>query len=569
MRGAAETDNPVCATCLMFNNLIGNTRITRRALLRSSLLGGGAKLLGAWSKPELSFAIDSASPVAETIYGKVRGVTVQGVRIYRGIPYGGPTEGAGRFLPPSKPEKWASVFDATHNGPRSPQGGGTGSIFTDPKIGAYFSGGRSDAAALSAQTESENCLVLNVLTPGHRGRLPVMVYIHGGGFTNGSGVLTAFSDRFVREQNVVLVGVNHRLGVLGYTYLGAISDKYADSGNVGQLDLIAALEWVRGNIANFGGDPENVTIFGESGGGAKISTLLAMPAAKGLFKRAIIESGSMLRVSDKEGAAKLGMRLLDNCGLSEAQVDELQKIPLEKLMAASPAHGPGGMIRVGPVVDGRSIPHQTWDPAAPEVSADVAMIIGNREDEATLFTLPSPDQTVFNLDEAGLRDHVVKAGIPEPDASQIIALYHRDHPSETPSDIYFRMASDRGARQNAVTQAERRIAQGKANVYMYHFEWKTPLLDGKLRAFHTAELPLAMRLVEFPQSEELSKQIAGAWASFARHGNPQHPGLPKWPAYSTTNRATMLFNVPVSEAVNDPDRDERMALQKYPSGNLL
>ena len=221
--------------------------------------------------------------------------------------------------------------------------------------------------------------------------LPVMVYIHGGGFTNGSGVLTAFSDRFVREQNVVLVGVNHRLGALGYTYLGAISEKYADSGNVGQLDLIAALEWVRDNIVNFGGDPENVTIFGESGGGAKISTLLAMPAAKGLFKRAIIESGSMLRVSDKESAAKLGKNLLDNCGLSEAQVDELQKLPLEKLMAASPAHGPGGIMRVGPVLDGRSIPQQTWDPTAPDVSADVAMIIGNCQDEATLFSV-RPDR---------------------------------------------------------------------------------------------------------------------------------------------------------------------------------
>jgi para-nitrobenzyl esterase len=553
----------------MFNDSTGNTRITRRALLRGALLGGGAALLGGWAKPELSFATDSASPVAETVYGKVRGVTIQGVRIYRGIPYGGPTQGARRFMPPSRPEQWAGVFEATHNGPRSPQGGGTNSIFTDARLGAYFSGGRTDAATLAAQTESENCLVLNVLTPGHRGRLPVMVYIHGGGFTQGSGVLTAFSDRFVREHNVVLVGVNHRLGALGYTYLGAISEKYADSGNVGQLDLIAALEWVRDNIANFGGDPEKVTIFGESGGGAKISTLLAMPAAKGLFKRAIIESGSMLRVSDKESAAKLGKNLLDNCGLSEAQVDELQKIPLEKLMAFSPAHGPGGIMRVGPVLDGRSILQQTWDPTAPEVSADVAMIIGNCQDEATLFSLFSADQTVFNLDEAGLRDHVVKAGIPESDAGRIIALYHRDHPSETPSDIYFRMASDRGARQNAVAQAERRIAQGKANVYLYHFEWNTPLLDGKLRAFHTAELPLAMRLVEFPESEVLSKQIAGAWASFARDGNPHHPGLPKWPAYSITERATMLFNAPVSEAVNDPDREERLALQKYPSGNLL
>ena len=220
-------------------------------------------------------------------------------------------------------------------------------------------------ACVASQTESENCLVLNVLTPGRRGRLRVMVYIHGGGFTSGSGVLTAFSDRFVREEQVVLVGINHRLGVLGYAYLGAISSKYADSGNAGQLDLIAALQWVCDNIANFGGDPKNVTIFGESGGGAKISTLLAMPAAEGLFKRAIVESGSMLRVVDLESAAKLGKDLLDTCGLSAAQVDELQNLPLDRIMAASPGSGSGAMIRLGPVVDGRSIPQQTGNRRRP------------------------------------------------------------------------------------------------------------------------------------------------------------------------------------------------------------
>jgi para-nitrobenzyl esterase len=544
----------------------GIARLTRRALLQRSLFGGGAALLGAWTIPQSSFSAGSAPPVAETQYGKVRGVTIQGVQMFRGIPYGGPTEGAGRFMPPAKPKKWAGVFDATRNGPRSPQGGGANSIFTDPKIGAYFSGGRSDAAALAAQTESENCLVLNVLTPGHRGRLPVMAYIHGGGFAVGSCVLTAFSDRFVREQQVILVGINHRLGVLGYTYLGAISGKYADSGNAGQLDLVAALQWVRDNIASFGGDPENVTIFGESGGAAKISTLLAMPAAKGLFKRAIIESGSMLQVADLESAAKLGKNLLDSCGLSEARVDELQNLPLERIMASSPGRGPGGIMRLEPVLDGRSITRQTWEPAAPDVSADVAMIIGNCKDEATLL---SADQTVFDLDATSLSARLVQAGMPEPVATQVLALYHRDYPAETPSDIYFRIASDRGARPNAVTQAERRIAQGKANVYMYHFEWNTPLLAGKLRAFHTAELPLAMRLVEFPESENLSRQIAGAWASFARDGDPHHGGLPKWPAYSITQRTTMIFNARMSEAVNDPDRDERLALQNYPSKSLL
>ena len=533
----------------------------RRIFLRQYLIGTGSVIIGNWAG---SAALAGESgPTAETHTGKVRGIERNGVKIFKGIPYGGPTEGTGRFMPPSTPEKWAGTFDATQNGPRSPQGAGV--IFTDPRIGVYFSGGRADAAELSVQKDSENCLCLNVLTQGFSGRRPVMVYIHGGGYTSGSSLLTAFSDQFVREQDVVLVGVNHRLGVLGYSYLGAISEKYADSGNVGQLDLIAALEWVRDNISNFGGNPANVTIFGESGGGAKISTLLAMPKAKGLFHRAIIESGSSLRASEKEAAARGGKSLLERCGLSESQVDELQKLPLAKLMAPAGRGGLGGGGGAGPVVDGRSLPQQTWDPVAPEVSAGISMIVGNCKDEATLF---SSDQGLFSLDDAGLRDCVIKAGIPEADVDHLIGLYHRDHPKETPSDLYFRLASDRGARRNAVTQAERRLAQGKASVYVYHFEWNTPMLDGKFRAFHTAELPLAMRLVAFPEAENLSKQISGAWASFARNGDPNHSGMPKWSPYSSNERATMLF-ARNTEVVKDPDKDERLALLKYPVGGLL
>jgi len=228
-------------------------------------------------------AAATASPVAETVYGRVRGASVRGVHVFRGIPYGGPTEGAGRFMPPSKPAKWAGVRDATVTGPRCTQG--EGNIFLHPIIGEYFGGGRADRVELARQTDSENCLVLNILTTGLRGKRPVMVYLHGGGLASGSGLLTLYGDGLPREQDVVVVGVNHRLNVFGYTYLGGLSPKYA-TGNAGQLDLIAALEWVRDNIAQFGGDPAKVMIFGESGGGAKVSALLAMSAAKGLFHRA-------------------------------------------------------------------------------------------------------------------------------------------------------------------------------------------------------------------------------------------------------------------------------------------
>src|SRR5579884_4133010 len=239
-----------------------------------------------WSLASGAYAAGK-SPVAETQCGRVQGASIEGVHIFRGIPYGAPA----RFLPPSKPARWTGTRDATQAGPRCIQG--PGNIFRSPLIGEYFAGGRPDRVQLSTRTDSENCLNLNVLTTGLSGRRPVMVYIHGGGLTGGSDALTLFSDRFVREQNIVLVGVNHRLNVFGYAWLGAFSPKY-QIGNVGQLDLIAALEWVRDNIAGFGGDPQNVTIFGESGGGQKISALMAIPAAKGLFHKACIQSGAVL-----------------------------------------------------------------------------------------------------------------------------------------------------------------------------------------------------------------------------------------------------------------------------------
>ena len=491
--------------------------------------------------------------LAETAYGRIRGTRIDGVHIFSGVPYGGPTEGAGRFMPPTAPHAWTGVRNATKAGPRAIQG--PANLFMDPLIGEYFSGGRSDRQALSHQEESENCLNLNVLTPDLTGRRAVMVYIHGGGFAQGSGVLTALSDRFVRENDVVLVGVNHRLNTFGYLYLGGFSEKYADSGNAGQLDLVAALRWVRDNISRFCGNPANVTIFGESGGGAKVSALMAMPGAKGLFHRAIVESGSRLRAGEREEATKAAREALERIGLTEKTVDQVQTMPLEKLRTA----GGGG----GAIVDGRSIPAQTWDPAAPVISADVAMIVGNCKDEDTLFS--RQNAALYTLDHPGLLKQLATMGLPTEAAQKLVALYRRDYASDSPTDLYFRINTDRTRRENAITQAERKAAQGKAPVYMYAFEWNTPIADGKkaIKAFHTAELPLAMRLVKYPESEPLSRQIAGAWAAFAKSGNPNHSGLPTWSAFDATKRATMMFNVP-SRVVDNPNRDERALLKAHP-----
>ena len=504
--------------------------------------------------------ISKASPAveAETIYGRVGGYDFNGVKIFRGIPYGDTTSGRARFLPPEVPKSWTGVKDCTINGSRCIQGGR--SIFETNQLGPYFSGGRPDRFELSKQPSGEDCLNLNVLTPGLEGKRPVMVYIHGGGFQDGGGLLAVFSDRHVREQDLVMVGINHRLNVFGYTYFGGIDNKY-EVGNPGQLDLIAALEWIRDNINNFGGDPENVMIFGESGGGAKISTLLAMPAAKGLFHKAAIQSGSFIgKAIDVDTATKSASQLMSKLGVT--QVDEMQRVPELDLFKLSLGAG----IRFGPVVDWHSLSRDPWYPDSPEISASIPLLIGNDKDESTLFV--QNNESLFNLDAAGLQSELLKAGIPDNKVDDLLDLYKREHPGDSPSDLYFRISTDRGARFNAVKQAELQLSRGKAEVFMYYCKYDTPLEDGKLRAFHTCDLPLTMRLTLFHESEQLSRQLSAAWAAFARNGKPGTDNLP-WPSYTFDERATMVFDVGKSEAVYDPDKEIRKMLLEMPSNSLL
>ena len=540
----------------------------RRSLLKSSLLGSGALVAGGFLGGLLpaAWAADEASkfegPVVETTSGKIRGVLQGGTQTFRGIPYGASTAASNRFMAPRKPEPWTGIREAFQNGPTAPQlGGPANALILNHKEPAV---------------QGEDCLVMNVFTPGvNDGRKrPIMVWLHGGGFATGAGSAHSFDGNFLaRSRDVVVVSVNHRLNIFGYLYLAdAGGEKYADSGNAGLLDVVAVLEWVRDNGAHFGGNPGNVTIFGQSGGGLKISNLLAMPAAKGLFHKAIIESGSALKSIHRDDANKTTQRILAKLNLQPNQIDELQKLPMSQLLSAMDTRGAAQgtpPFVFGPVVDGRNLPRDPFDPAAPDISADVPLIIGSVNTEGTFFT--PADSPLFSLDEVGMRTRLT-ARFGEA-ADKFIELYQKEMPSASPSQIYFMINAFPAA---AITQAERKVAQGKAPVFMYLFTWETPVEGGKRHSPHTIELPFVFNNVmeqpeevgNGPELQPLADKVSGAWAAFARTGSPNGAGTPKWLPYTENDRATMIINTEWKLA-NDPRRDVRLIMNTLPNPATL
>ena len=488
--------------------------------------------------------------VIDTTAGKVRGTTIEGVQAFKSVPYGASTAGANRFLPPKKPTPWTGERDAAAYTSRAPQTGLRAA--TRPEL-ANFSGATDNAA------ETEDCLTLNVWTPGPTGKRPVMVWLHGGAFSYGS----ANSDRqqgsrLCNRGDVVVVTVNHRLNIFAHLHLAQVwGPEYARSGNVGVLDLVAALEWVRDNIASFGGDPGNVTIFGESGGGGKVSALMTMPAARGLFHKAIIQSGASVVLGRPDRAAKLADIVLKQLGVTRNDLRKLQTIPTEQLLAvvgpATKEHGPPqrplfDRYAFGPVVDGDVLPRDPFAPDASPLSADIPLMIGDMRDEMTSFTATIDRIWFRTLTEAEARDRIF--AIAGRHADTVVETYRRLMPRANSAQRFIAASTDSNFRVRSLAVAQRKAAQGQAPVWMYSFEWQTPLFDGRLGAPHALDVPFCFDTIDLTNATDLSPgarkvaaTMASTWIAFARTGNPNNATIPHWPAYNAAERSTMLLDV--------------------------
>ena len=532
---------------------------TRRAALAGAM--GALWLAGGAAAADVSLT----APV-ETTTGRVRGKRSEGISRFLGIPYGGDASQV-RFQPAHPPAPWTGVRDCLAVGhqalqlePAPPRPGvNMNTDFLRQVYSAMREGNQEG-------DESEDCLVLNVFTPeaSRRRKRPVMFWMHGGGFTQGSAGGPQYDGgALARRGDVVVVTVNHRLNAMGYLYLGELHPDFADSGNVGELDLILALRWVRDNIEAFGGDPGNVTIFGESGGGGKVSTTLATPPAKGLFHKAIVISGPGLRMVEKADAVAHAERTLAELGVAPADVRRLQTMdPRAILRAAKLAQRPGpvmGGLALGPVVDGRTLPRHPFDPDAPAMSRDVPLIVGTTHDEATIFMAWDP---LFpNGTETQVRERFNLMLHDRGPAA--FELYRSLAPNDPPAYWMIAMVTGRGTWMDSIRLTERKAAQHGAPAYMFRFDWRTPFAGGAMRAVHMTDVPILFdnvatrrgMLGDGPEPQRLANVMSRALTDFARSGDPSQPGL-AWPAYDSASRQTMVFDNQ-SRAVADPDRVAR------------
>jgi para-nitrobenzyl esterase len=507
------------------------------------------------SKTALPLVTGRDVAVADTESGKVRGYVHNGIFTYKGIPYAR----AERFMPPSKPEPWKDTRSSLTYGPVCPLMDPVTSVMDESEFLFHHDWGYPN----------EDCLRLNIWTPGISsqggGKRPVMVWLHGGGHTAGSSQeLPSYDgESLARKGDVVIVSVNHRLNMLGFLNLSAYGEKYKSSPNVGMMDLVSALEWVKSNISNFGGDPSNVTIFGQSGGGGKVNTLLNTPSAKGLFHKAVIQSGGLgLKFQEKELSARVAAAVLAELKLQPAQIDSIQKIPFnvlaaagkrgmakinEELKAEGKVVGPFG-VSWGPINDGVFLPYQPTDSQAKALGADIPLMIGSTKNEfmASVF-MPH----LRNGSAEDIRSHLQKVYGDKTDS--YITAVKKAYPNDSkPTDL---IDVDDMFRRSALKMADMKVSASKAPVYLYLFTWQSPVMDGSFKSFHCMEIPFVFNNIH--RCEEmtgggkeayvLADKVSQAWINFAKTGDPNHKGLPSWQRYSPENGATMIFDTQCQE----------------------
>lgn len=521
---------------------------------------------GCCSSGEDSGILASSSvAVAQTANGKVAGYIQDGVTIFKGIPYAK----ANRFEAPVHADSWEGIRSCRQYGPVSPQGARSG--WANDEIAFAFN--------WNDGVQGEDCLRLNVWTPALDSRKrPVMVWLHGGGYSAGSGQELPSYDgtSLAFAEDVVVVSINHRLNVLGFLDLSAYGEKYAKSANAGLLDIVASLEWVRDNIAAFGGDPSNVTIFGQSGGGGKVTTLLATPCAKGLFHKAIVQSGSMLRTMESKYSRKIGIATVRNLGLDASSIDKISEVPYGELLAAGEkaiAQVKAEADRDGvasfifgwaPTVDGAVLPSQPFDPQAPAISADIPMIIGTTRHEFSMTTY------VPALRNAGREEVIgILKGRYGEGTERFLELFAKAYPGSKPADM---LDADFVFRPSAIEQALRKSLQGAAPVYMYMFNWESPVLDGILRSTHCMEIPFVFNNADRhasmtgggAQAMELASKMSHCWAEFARCGKPSAEGLPEWEPFEAEKRAVMFFDNTCKMSYSH-DKELMDFIRRYPT----
>ncbi|MEY4762853.1 MAG: hypothetical protein RLZZ200_2709 [Pseudomonadota bacterium] len=549
------------------------TSLSRRMLLRHATALGAIAAGSPWwaARAQAGDAASGERVTVDTVEGRLRGRRDGDVVVFKGIPYAEPPVGQHRFLAARPLQPWKGVRDALRWGNPALQ-----------EPGRVYGVDEPDS--------DEDCLVLNVWTPAVEDgrRRPVMFYCHGGGFTAGSAA-SAMQDgsRLARENDVVVVQSNHRLGIMGYLFLAdVLGERYASSSNVGMLDIVAALAWTQRNIAAFGGDPHNVMVWGESGGGAKTSCLYAMPSAAPYFHKVSIESGPGVRMTDRETANRTTQWVLDQLGLARKDAKKLLEVPASRLLELQMNPPPGGALGLrggrrgigasafggfSPVVDGLVLPAHPFDPVAPAVSADKPLIVGSNRDEMVFFHMQSPDRSALALSEEGLSAYLSKHY--GEDGGRLLAAYRRSRPDASPSEIGVAIDSAAFSGAGSIAIAERKARQGRAPVFMYqmtdHLNALVPGTNYPMGAMHAMDIRLKFDNVassdrmapplspeERADHEKAGKNMSGMWAAFARTGKPAAAGQPTWPAYDLVTRSTMYIAANCHVA-NDPYPTER------------